>query len=96
MRQYVKKQCLDLLGVLNKAYAQVNRLIERHQTDEALELLEECQQGVISIGTMIEKAEGEGTEEVRQLESCFEVVWQLSEDIRAGEEINMRKTKRFG
>ena len=62
MRKYQKTQCFETLKLLAEAHAEIAKYIERKQTGQALSLLEQCQQGAIGIGTMIDATEGEGTE----------------------------------
>lgn len=81
MRSYQKRQCLEDLKALEEARVTVAGLIEQGLTDEAAGLLAQCQQEAIRIGTVIEEAEGEGTEAVRSLEGYCELVYQLYEEI---------------
>ena len=89
MRQHNKKQCLDTIQLLNEAYVEVANCIEKRQTESAIELLGQCQQGAISIGNLIENAGNEGADEIHRLEEYCEAVWILSEEIRAGAGINI-------
>lgn len=77
MRKYQKTQCFETLKLLAEAHAEIIKCIERKQTGQALSLLEQCQQGAIGIGTMIDATEGEGTEAVRCLESYCELLYQI-------------------
>ena len=83
-----------MLVVLEQAHSEIINLIEKNQTDTALGLLEQCQQGAIGVGMIIDKSEGEGTDEVHQLEEYCEMIWQISEDLKTGEAINARKLKK--
>ncbi|MCR5488160.1 MAG: hypothetical protein K6F35_11680 [Lachnospiraceae bacterium] len=97
MRKYHKKQCLDMIALLEEAHGELAGCIAKHQTEEALGLLQQCQEGAMQIGTLIEGSEGEGTEEVHELEAYCEQVFRIHEDISAGMGCNMKQEgKRLG
>ena len=91
MRQFIKKQCCETLEVLLEAHGEIWRLSEKHQTEQVFEILEQCQQGAISVGTAIDEAEGEGTNEVYLLEAYCEQLWQLHEDLVAKKPIRIKQ-----
>ncbi len=91
MRQYIKTQCCETLGVLMEAHGEIWRLAEKHQTEQVFELLEQCQQGAISVGTAVDEAEGEGTDEVHFLEVYCEQLWQLHEDLDAKKPVSIKQ-----
>ena len=84
MRQHIKNQCLDTLGLLAEAHGEIARDVKDNRFDDAFGLLDQCQQGAISVGELIEQSEGAGAEEVRVLEDYCEMLWQYSEEIKAG------------
>ena len=85
-----------MLSVLEEAHDEITNYIENKRTEEAAELLRQCQEGAIGIGHIIENSEGEGTEEVGALERYCELVYQVFEALLNGEEINTRQTdKKF-
>ncbi len=88
MRKKEKAQCLETIDVLEEAHAEIVNLIKKKQLNEASELLGQCQQGAIGIGNLIEESEGEGTEEVHELEHYCELVYQISAEILDGAEVN--------
>ena len=94
MRKYLINQCLETNTILEEAHSEIINLIEKSQTDTALGLLEQCQQGAIGVGTIIDRSEGEGTDEVHLLEEYCEMIWQISEDLKTGETINARKLEK--
>ena len=102
MRQYIKRQCLEILSLLDEAHAEVIISLIKSRgdagagtgTDAVLDTLEQCQQGAISVGEMIDKSEGEGTEEVRSLERYCEAIWQVSEDIKNGGGISVKSVQK--
>lgn len=89
MRLYQKKQCLGMLELMEKAHGELAKHIEKKQAEEAKILFEQCQQGAIGIGTLIDNAEGEGTMAVRILEEYCELVYQFHEKFLAGMSINV-------
>lgn len=91
MRRYLKKQCLATIDVLCEAHTEIEKLISQGEMTTCIDLLGQCQQGAITVGDTIESSEGEGTDEVHQLETYCEMVYQLSEDINTGKSVNARK-----
>ena len=91
MRKYQKTQCFETLSLLTEAHAQLTKFIEKKQPSVALSLIEQCQQGAISVGTLIDSLEGDGTEAVRCLESYCEQLYRLYTDLQQGVPINIRK-----
>ena len=89
MREYQKTQCIETLALLTEAHAQLTKFIEKKQSASALALLEQCQQGAISVGTLIDSLEGDGTEAVRCLESYCEQVYGLYTDLQQGTPVNI-------
>ena len=76
MRNYFKTQCMELLSSLEEAHRQIKDFIGKRNYSSALQLLEDCQQGAIQIGTTIDEIEGEGTEAVHALEDYCEVIYK--------------------
>ncbi len=89
MREYQKTQCIETLALLTEAHAQLTKFIEKKQSASALALLEQCQEGAISVGTLIDSLEGDGTEAVRCLESYCEQVYGLYTDLQQGTPVNI-------
>lgn len=89
MRVFYKKQCFETINLLNEAHGQITKSMEKRQTEQALSLLEQCQQGAISVGTLIDSLEGEGTEAVRCLESYCEQLYHLYTDLQQGIPVNI-------
>ena len=59
MRKVQKQQAEGLVGQMEEAHDQIKKFIEQGSLPSAMELLEECQNGGITLGTLIEAAEGE-------------------------------------
>lgn len=94
MRKYQKNQCLEMIGLLDGAHQEVAGFIEKRHTEEALALLEQCQQSAISIGTLVESVEGEGTLAVGALEEYCELVYQFHEQLSGGISVNPWQMKK--
>ena len=86
MRKEQKKQAEDFLELLGQAHDQIKQMIKDRNIPSALELLEDCQNGAISLGTLIEKAEGEGFSTISLLEEYCEQIYQLHTEL-AGEQV---------
>lgn len=85
MRKYQKKQCLELLDTISNAHAEIGRLIEKKQLQEAYQMLADLQQAAISLGNSIESSEGEGFVTIHYLEDYCETLFQIGEKLNAGE-----------
>ena len=84
-RMAVKNQIRDLSGLLAEAHVEIKRLLENGNVDDAVNLLADCQNTAIYLGTFIEENYGEGFITVKYLEEYCEVVYRLSEDIFTNE-----------
>lgn len=91
MRKQQKQQAEELLMQMEKAYEQIRKDIEQKNISDAIVLLEDCQNGAISLGTLIEKTEGEGHPTVILLEEYCELVYKLHEDLVNGSETAANK-----
>ncbi len=81
MNKSKKKQIDELVNLLNQAHDGVMDALGANRTNEAAEILGECQNAAISIGTAIEESEGEGNEAVTVLEKYCECVYNLNNEI---------------
>lgn len=94
MRLHQKKQCLETITLLGVAHGEIAGLIKKRRHEEAQGLLEQCQQSAICVGTLVEKAEGEGTETVRHLEEYCEFVYQFYEKLLSGALVDLVQLKK--
>ena len=81
MRKAQKRQVEDFVESLRQAHVEIKKAILNKNT-LALELLEQCQDGAIRLGTMIETLEGEGFGTVPLLEDYCEIVYQIHVEIQ--------------
>lgn len=91
MRKAQKQQAEDLVRQMEEAHDQIKKYIGQGSIPPAMELLEECQNGGITLGTLIEGTEGEGHPTVLLLEEYCELTYQVYEDLGAGRDINTNK-----
>jgi len=77
MRKAQKAQAEEFVKLLEEAQQEIKLDIETGSTAEALDLLGQCQQGAIELGTLIETLEGEGFVTVGYLEKYCEVVFEI-------------------
>ncbi len=91
MRKAQKKQIEDMIGLLDGAHSEIKKAVETGSPETALTLLEQCQDGAIQIGSLIENTEGEGFITIGMLESYCEQVYQTHEMIRQQQSVNMGK-----
>ncbi len=91
MRKQQKQQAEELLIQMEQAHEQIRKDIEQRNISDAVTLLEDCQNGAISLGTLIEKTEGEGHPTVTLLEEYCELIYRLHEDLISGSETSTNK-----
>lgn len=91
MRKAQKKQAEEFLRLLGQAHDEIRRNIERKDFSAAAMLLEECQNGAISLGTLIESTEGENFITIPILEEYCELVYGIYEELLSGQPVNAGK-----
>jgi len=85
---------VDLLSSIEEAHEQMLKFLEKNQINDAVHLLQDCQEGAIRIGTTIDQLEGEGTEAVHILERYCEFTYQIYEELLAKKEVNGRQIRK--
>ncbi len=88
MRKAQKQQAEEFAKLLDRAHNEIRKAIDRKDPGTARELLEQCQEGAIELGNMIEEEEGEGFITVSLLETYCELVYQIHETILYGAAVN--------
>ncbi len=86
MRKAQKDSIIELTNLLKKAQEHIKKLLLQQEYVFVLDLLQQCQQGAIQIGTIIEESEGEGFPTVKMLEEYCELIYQVFEMVQAGRE----------
>lgn len=89
MKKVIKKQIEDFVGLLGQAHMEIRRKIERGLVQEALILLEQCQQSALRLGNLIEEAEGEYFVTVGILEDYCEVIYKIYDGLKQEEDLNV-------
>lgn len=87
MKKAQKKQAEEFTRLLGQAHDEVRESIEMKNPTVAMELLEQCQDGAIQLGTLIEKTEGEGFVTVPLIQEYCELVYQIHEELAQGEAV---------
>ena len=75
-------------GTWGQAHDEIKNAMERGDRVMAQELLEQCQQGAIQLGTLIETTEGEGFVTVGILEEYCELVYRMFDQLSREEKVN--------
>lgn len=88
MRKAQKKQVEDFIKLIEQVHIEIKKNIETGKLDLALGLLEQCQEGAIELGSMIEREEGEGFPTIPFLESYCEEVYKVYEAVQKRQDGN--------
>ena len=88
MRKAEKKQAEEFVKMLDQAHEEIRKFIEKGKAEDAKDLLEQCQEGAISLGELIEAREGEQFITISLLEAYCEVVFKIHEELRAAVSVN--------
>ena len=80
-RAMVVEKSLETVKLLQEAEAELGKMFDKGLSDEIIELLSQCQDVAIQIGTYIEEYMGDGFITVKHLEDYCESVYQLSQII---------------
>ena len=81
MRKQQKQKAEELVRQMEEAHDQLKKYIEQGSILSAMELLEECQNSGITLGTLIENTEGEAHPTVSLLEEYCELAYQIHEQL---------------
>lgn len=88
MTKRAKEQIENYIQLLDEAHEEVRKGLERQERDFVLELLENCQQIAIQIGTEIEEFEGEYFGTVALLEEYCESIYQFHGGLCQNQSVN--------
>ncbi len=94
MRREQKKQAENFVKLLETAHDEIRNAIEKKDRKTALILLEDCQNGAIALGNLIEEAEGEGFVTVRLLEEYCEQIYRIYTSFGIEESVGEESGKR--
>ena len=90
MRKAQKQEVLEMIQTLHQAHDEIKNDIDRKNYLLAQDMLGQCQECAISIGTAIEKLEGEGFVTVSYVEIYCDVVFSVFEELN-GADVNANK-----
>ena len=90
MRKAQKQEVLEMIQTLHQAHDEIKNDIDRKNYPLAQDMLGQCQECAISIGTAIEKLEGEGFVTVSYVETYCDVVFSVFEELN-GADVNANK-----
>lgn len=88
MRRVQKRQIEEIIRQMEEAHDEIKKCIEQGNFVQAEELLEDCQNTAVAIGTLIENTEGEGHPAVTVLEEYCELVYQIHECLLSDGSVN--------
>lgn len=91
MRKAQKQQIEETIRQMEEAHNEMKRCIEQKNAVQAQELLLDCQNAAVAIGTLIEDTEGEGHPAVTVLEEYCELVYQIHEYLSLDSSVNANK-----
>ena len=85
MRKTQKKQAGEFMELLARAHEAVGKAVSTGKNYIAMELLEQCQEGAIQLGELVEQAEGDRCGMLPVLDDYCELVYQIYEEVRQGQ-----------
>ena len=91
MRKAQKQQIEETIRQMEEAHDELKMYIEKRIIVQAKELLADCQNAAVAIGTLIENTEGEGHPAVMVLEEYCEQVYQIHEYLSSDCNVNTNK-----
>jgi hypothetical protein len=89
MRKVQKEQADGFVKLLEEAHEEIIKSIINDETEIALDILEQCHEGAIQLGTLIEKSEGEGFVTIGILEEYCELIYNIHKQISTGMDYNV-------
>ncbi len=91
MRTVQKRNIVEMIHTLHQAHDEIKRNMESKQYILAQDMLSQCQECAIRIGTEIEKSEGEGFITVSHIEEYCDVLYQVHEELNGRDSVNVNK-----
>jgi phosphorylcholine metabolism protein LicD len=83
-KETLQSRVKGFLPLFDEAHEETFKLVEQGHCGDALELLGECQNVAIQLGTMIEEEQGESHATVRILEQYCETVFMIHQQLAEG------------
>lgn len=91
MRIGQKKQAEAFIQLLEDVHSEIKKAIDYGNMEKAMILLEQCQDGAIKLGTMIEAVEDKGVATVGLLEKYCDLTYQIYEEITKNVSVSSNK-----
>lgn len=89
MRKAQKEQIDSFIQLLEEAHKEIVKSIINDQRETTLDILEQCHEGAIRFGTMIEKTEGESFVTVGVLEEYCEIIYNIHKQVTTDLDCNV-------
>ncbi len=81
-KETLQDRVMVFLPLLQEAHEEIWKSVRKGALDQAMEILGECQNAAIELGTMIEKEKGGGTTIVGVLEKYCETIFQIHQTLQ--------------
>lgn len=81
MSRVVRKQLVSTLGMIKEANELLPQLLQTNSAEHVLNLLTDCQESAIAVGTQIDKIYGENLNCVHDLEDYCELLYQIAQKL---------------
>lgn len=91
MLKYQKKMIDNYIKLLEQAHSAIYAKETENQTDEIMELLQNCQEWMIQIGGIVEKGIGEDFAGIHDMEAYCESLYMMAQSINVIEVYNKHK-----
>lgn len=88
MRKTQKRKIEETLTLMGKVHEEIRHQMTEGQRENVLQLLQDCQEGAIQVGNLIEQAEGEEAPSIPPIEAYCETCYRIYESVRQGEPQN--------
>ncbi len=88
MRKAQKTQIEETFALMGKAHEEIRRQIADGNRENVLRLLNDCQEGAIQAGNLIEQIEGEDAPSIGKIEEYCEACYRVYENVSEGNEQN--------
>lgn len=85
MRKAQKEEILDFINSLHQAHEEIKEALKQKNVMLMQNMISEAQEFAVSLGTIIEKLEGEGHMTVSYIEEYCEILFRIFEDVSKNE-----------
>lgn len=91
MRKAQKKQAEDFVKLLDQAHGEIQRAIAAKENGIAMDLLGQCQEGILELERLIEKTEEEGLVTILYLRDYCRLTFEIYQEMADGAEADPDK-----